>query len=171
MYIELKTTRLLLRPIRISDLETTHTYSSDKEVTKYMYYLPNKTLEDTIEFLVGAERQWTTENPDIYEFAVCFDGVHIGAIGLTRITNNTYDIGWILDKAYHGKGYCTEAAYAVVDFAKSIGAEKIVAKCDARNIRSYNVMCKLGMTLTSVGTRTYRDGRGTAKEYVCELNL
>lgn len=160
-----------MRPIRISDLETTHRYSADREVTEYMYYLPNKTVEDTTEFLVGAESQWAAEKPDRYEFAVCLDGIHIGEIGLARIINNTYDIGWILDRAYQGNGYCTEAAHAVVDFAKSIGAEKIIAQCDARNAPSYNVMCKLGMTLASVGTRTYRDGRGTAKEYVCELNL
>lgn len=36
MFYEIKTDRLILRPLDISDLATVHTYASDEENTTYM---------------------------------------------------------------------------------------------------------------------------------------
>ena len=51
MYLEIKTERLLLRPMDISDLEIVHEYASDKENTKYLRFGPNDTIEETMTFL------------------------------------------------------------------------------------------------------------------------
>lgn len=169
MFVELHTARLVLRPIGRDDFKTAHKYATDPDVTKYMLFLPDKTEADTFNFLLFAESEWQKDKPDDYEFAVCLDGAHIGGINLAHIGDDVYEMGWIIDKPYQGNGYCTEAAKELVRFAKSIGARKIIAQCDWRNYASYNVMEKLGMVRTEIGERTYRDGRGTAKEYTYTL--
>ncbi len=169
--MELHTARLTLRPIGAGDLKSTHKYSTDLDVTKYMLFLPNKTEAETLSFLMFAEGEWAKDKPDDFEFAICLYGVHIGGISLVKVDNFIYEIGWILDKAYHGNGYCTEAAKEVVRFAKTIGAIKIIAQCDSRNYSSYHVMEKLGMTRTEIGKRTYRDDRGAANEYTYVLEI
>lgn len=166
-----RTARLALRQIELGDLKTAHKYASDSDVTKYMLFLPYKTETDTLNFLSFAESEWQKDNPDDYEFAICLDGTHIGRINLARIGDGVYETGWIIDKSFQGKGYCTEAAKEVVRFAQSISARKIIAQCDWRNSASCRVMQKLGMTLTETGKRTYRDGSGTATEYTYTLSF
>ena len=70
MHVELKTQRLLLRPLELADLEAVHAYASDRENTRFMLFLPNDTLEETAAFLKDAEADWAGEMPQAFEFAV-----------------------------------------------------------------------------------------------------
>jgi len=58
VYYEIKTDRLVLRPLDISDLETVHAYASDEENTLYMLMLPNNTIEETMEYLNYVTSEW-----------------------------------------------------------------------------------------------------------------
>ena len=165
MNLEFKTSRLTLRPLSTKDLSTTHKYATDLDVTKYMIYLPNHSIEETLEFLQRCEAEWKKEQPDDYEFAICLNGNHIGAISLSQVEGACYELGWVLQKPYHGNGYATEAARELVRFAKSLGAQKLIAHCDTRNVASRRVMEKLGMKLVLEQDRQYLDERGAAREY------
>ena len=171
MNLTLKTKRLTLRPLSTSDLTTTHEYASDLDVTKYMYYLPNNTVAETLQFLRWCEEEWSKDSPNDYEFAICLDGKHIGAVSLSRVGVDVYELGWILAKNSQGKGYATEAARALVDLAKSLRAKKLIAHCDTRNIASRRVMEKLGMSLLLEQERCYRDERGLAHQYEFSMPL
>ena len=156
MYREIHTERLLLRPLDISDLEIVHSYSSDPENTLYMYSLPSDTIEETAEFLTDCTREWEKETPEFYEFAVIYDGRVIGSVSVyLRNGGKEGMLGWIIDKEYWGRGIAAEAAAAVRDFAvRELCLEILTAYCDVRNIASYKVMEKIGMTLeSSDGTR------------------
>ena len=165
MYLELTTPRLTLRPLLVSDLASTHRYATDSDVTKYMINLPNRSVRETLEFLQWCEEQWNKQSISDYEFAICFNGNHIGAISLSLVGNSCYELGWILDKRYHGNGYATEAARELVRFAATLGASKLVAHCDTRNVASRRVMEKIGMELVVEQDRQYLDERGVAREY------
>lgn len=52
--MEIKTNRLVLCPLGIKYLESTHEYASDADATKYMMFLPNDTMEETAGFLENA---------------------------------------------------------------------------------------------------------------------
>lgn len=170
--MELITERLVLRPLALADLQTTHEYASDKDTCKYMIFLPNKTIDETAEFLQAVERNWNAEKPMSYEFAICLDGRHIGAISIACESESVGEIGWILNSAYHGRGYCTEAATALVSFAKAtLKLSKLVAHCDTRNVASYRVMEKLGMRRVGESNREYFDERGIAREYEYLMDL
>lgn len=58
MYYEIKTKRLLLRPLCMNDFETTHIYTTNKDLTRYMMFLPHTTEEETKNFLKNATANW-----------------------------------------------------------------------------------------------------------------
>ena len=174
MYLEIKTERLLLRPLCPEDLETTHAYASDPENGRYMYHVPNETIEETANFLSCVVAEWAKDQPKDYSFAIVLDGSHIGAVSLSLIDDGTCgNMGWILNRQYHGHGYATEAASALVKFARDeLHLPRLIAHCDQRNNASYRVMEKLGMTLADdTGIRHYPKTGETAKEFLYTLEL
>ena len=166
--MELRTERLVLRPLCTQDLDTCNEYAMDAENCRYMLFLPNRSSEETLAFLRGCETGWQQEKVDSFEFAITLDGRHIGAVSVFE-EEADWEIGWILNKAYQGKGYAFEAAQALMDFAVNVlEAQRIVAHCDTRNAPSYRLMEKLGMQRVGEGEREYPDERGMAAEYEYE---
>jgi hypothetical protein len=61
------------------------------------------------------------------------------------------EIGWRLVPEHNGKGYATEAAKAIVDYAvERVGASYLVAVADPENIASQRVMKRLGMSYKAI---------------------
>ena len=166
--MELRTERLVLRPLCAQDLDTCNEYALDAETCKYMCFLPNQTSEQTLAFLRNCEANWTQDPVTALEFAVTLEGRHIGAVSVCK-EEYGMEIGWILNQAYQGKGYAFEAARALMDFAiEVLDAERIVAHCDTRNVPSWQLMEKLGMQRVCEQDREYPDERGMAREYEYE---
>lgn len=76
------------------------------------------------------------------------DATFVGRIGIrTTVEARIWNIGFWLHPAQVGKGYMTEAAQAVVDFGfDRLDAEAVEACYATWNIRSKNVLERLGMT-------------------------
>ena len=170
----LQTERLRLIPQTMANLYSTHVYASDPENTRYMINLPNETIEDTMAFLQRAEREWFQPIPHFYEFAIMLGDTHIGAMSTSRKgEDGVFELGWILDRRYWGQGYAFEAATALVAFTRDeLGAKRIIAHCDAENIRSSHLMEKLGMK--QVGRTSDRNNVSSGKvsvelEYALDL--
>ena len=149
MYYEIKTNRLLLRPLSLKDLETVYKYSSDEENSTFMIWLPHDTKEKTIQFLTRVTEEWSKENPDFYEFAIILNETQIGAVSVALNKDKSEgELGWIVNKKYWKKGYALEAAAAVKDFAiNELGVTKLTANCDHRNTNSFTVSLLLGYVL------------------------
>ena len=174
MNIEIKTDRLVLRPLSIDDLDSVHTYASDNDNTRFMVWLPNDTKEETARFLLGVTEEWKKAEPDFYEFAITLDGKQIGAISCAlNEQRDEGEFGWIINKRYWKMGYATEAAFAIRDFAiKELKVKKLTANCDYRNADSYRLMEKLGLKLENDnGTRTYHKTGETAREFVYSITV
>lgn len=173
MYIELKTKRLTLRPLGIADFADVHEYAGDKDDIKYMLFLPNETQEDTKKFLCDVENEWSKDEPDYYEFGLILDGKLIGGVGLYMEDNRTKaELGWTLNKRFRGKGYITEAAKSIMEYAvEKFHVTEIFAHCDTRNVPSANVMKRLGMELESEGPRHYDRTGEDAREYKYSLKI
>ena len=151
------TKRLTLRPFSVRDWKTTYAYTSDPEISRYMPVLHNQTKRGTKHFLKHCEQQWKSGDvQERYDFAILLDGQHIGSVAVTRRGDGQGELGWIISRKYWGHGYATEAAKAVLDFARNtLGMKIISARCDARNTASVRIMEKLGMMLED-DTRTRR---------------
>lgn len=167
MYCEIKTERLLLRPLSAADLNTTYEYSSDVENTRFMMFLPHETIEETLKFLTCVSKEWEKSQPTFYEFAVMLNGLHIGAVSIyLDETRENGELGWILNRKYQKMGYASEAARAVKDFALDVlSLKKLIAQCDYRNAPSYRLMEKIGLKLeNNNGERYYSKRSETARE-------
>ncbi|VEU82827.1 GNAT family N-acetyltransferase [Acholeplasma hippikon] len=168
--MKLHTERLTLVPLGIKYLESTHEYSSDKDVTKYMFF-HNENIETTAAFLIGVDLAWNQFPITYYEFAILFENKHVGAISL-YIEDDRAEIGWILNKKYWNRGIISEAAFKMVEFAKSLGLKKLTANCDSENIASYKVMEKIGMKRVSdSGKRKNFHADVETIEYQYEMDL
>ena len=172
--MEIRTERLLLRPLGTEYLLSTHKYASDIENTKYMLSLPNESPDETKAFLTACQQEWEKDKPSFYEFAVLKNGVHIGAVSI--YLNDSFDtaiLGWILDPEHHGFGYASEAAEAMIKFAQdNLSVRHFIAHCDSENKASEGVMKKLGLIKTGCTSgRKNRSSDEERKEYMYELFL
>jgi RimJ/RimL family protein N-acetyltransferase len=148
---KLETKRLILRLPGIKDAEEIFAqYAQDAEVTKYLTWQPNRTLEETRDFLhlclagweIGKSFQWVIVRKE--------DNQLLGMAGF-RADGHKLELGYVLAKAYWGKGYMTEAVRVLVDWALSRDEiYRVWAVCDAENKASVRVLEKVGMELESV---------------------
>jgi len=170
--IELQTKRLTIRTFLPGDEVQAHEYAGDTSITM-MYWLPNKTFEETaayIKDIIEKREKGLTDNLD---FVIIYEGNIIGSIDLhIEEDKTTAYMGWVLKKEFRGLGFATEVAIVVRDYAfTKCGITKLLADCDARNAASANVMKKIGMQLVDdKGTRTYPKTGEVAAEHVYELN-
>jgi RimJ/RimL family protein N-acetyltransferase len=67
------------------------------------------------------------------------------------VDNKIAEIGYCLNRSYWGKGYGTEVAASLIEFGfKDLKMHRIVAMCDPKNIGSWKIMEKNGMTREGV---------------------
>lgn len=153
----IETSRLLLVPVTMKNFEARSVISGDAENTRFMMFLP-VTSEENRAYIEKCEAEWQCKKQNVFEFDILLkseSNKFIGGISvelqninshLAKIFGNkTADIGWIIDKKYWNQGFVTEAAFAVLEFAKILGVKKVVAQCDSENIGSWRVMEKIGM--------------------------
>ncbi len=170
--IEIRTSRLMLKPLGIRYLSTANEYATDPENTKYMINLPNEGEAETADFLWAVEAEWKKDRPNSFEFAVIYGATHIGAVSI-YIENGSGELGWILNRKYQGSGFAYEAAKALIEyFSEAMGVKHFVAHCDTENIASYKTMEKLGMLKTGEwGGRRNKNATHDSREYRYELTL
>jgi len=157
----------------MTDLETMHAYAGDADHADYMLYLPNGSIDDTERFLRWAVAQWEKGTPQSYEFAVTLEGgTHIGAVSVAVEDGQIGEMGWIIHNDYKGKGFITEAAQSVMNFAFSqLKLQKVFATCDYRHGASIRIMEKLGMTLERDDlTRRYKDSDVDVQELMYSVS-
>lgn len=169
-YSEIKTERLILKPLGMQYLDTVNEYATDEENTRYMLYLPNETIEETADFLMKVDREWQKDKPDYLQFAVICNDIHIGAVDVD-IYSDFCELGWIINKKYQKNGFACEAVKALIAYVKeNLNIGHFVAHCDSRNIPSYRLMEKIGMKKTAEShDRRNRNSSENSIEYQYEL--
>ena len=149
----METERLRLRKILPSDYKDMYEYSCSDRVTRYLAWNKHPCLEYTkqyIEYLQGRYKigdffDWAIELKDI--------GKMIGTCGFTRFdfTNNSAEIGYVLNECYWGNQYCKEAVSKIIEFGFSeLHLKRIEAHYIKENIQSSRVMEKCGMAFEGV---------------------
>jgi [ribosomal protein S5]-alanine N-acetyltransferase len=145
----LDTPRLRLRPFTLDDAPALARICADRDVAKTTLTLPHPyQLSDattwipkhTANFEAGAAMTLAITMRDL--------GILVGNVGLTiHPDHHSAEMGYLIGKAYWGRGYCTEAAHAVLAYAFSaLKLNRIYASHFATNPASGRVMQKIGMT-------------------------
>ena len=144
----LRTDRLTLRPMQVSDARDMYAYARREDVTAYLLWSPHPSESYTVEYLRYIRGRYALG--EFYDWAVVENdgGRMIGTCGFTRFDfpHNAGELGYVLNPAYHGKGYGTEAAERVLRFGfETLRLHRIEAKFMQGNEASRHVMEKLGM--------------------------
>jgi [ribosomal protein S5]-alanine N-acetyltransferase len=143
----LLTERLRLRPFDDADADALYALHSNAYVLRY-WDSPPWTERTRAERFIAVCRQLAEEGsgarPAIERAS---DGAFLGWCGLTR-WNPDYrsaSLGYCLGDAAWGRGYATEAARALLQWAfDTVELNRVQAEADTRNVASARVLEKLG---------------------------
>ena len=112
----LETERMILRPLKIEDVETVfYNWTSDEEVAKFMRWNTHENLDVT--------RAWIQSEIDFLEddriynfgFVLKQTGELIGSGGLVyNEEHEMYELGYNLMKKYWNQGLATEAGKRII---------------------------------------------------------
>ncbi len=143
------TERLTLRSMRVADAPDMYAYACRPSVTEYLTWTPHESIEHTREYLEYIGQRYRTG--DFYDWAVICraDGHMIGTCGFTSINcqSESGEIGYVLNPAYHGQGYATEAVRAVMRFGfDELELHRIEAHYIEGNDASRRLMERVGMS-------------------------
>lgn len=148
MQPELTTERLVLRPFLITDAEDVAALAGAEEVARNTLNIPHPYDPKHAEEWIASHRG-QAERREAVTYAVtrADDGTLVGAVGLTvDPENDSAELGYWIGRQHWGKGYATEAARAVVDWAfPALELHRIHASHFPRNPASGRVLRKLGM--------------------------
>jgi RimJ/RimL family protein N-acetyltransferase len=140
--LPIETERLRVRHFTADDWHAVHAYTSDESV---MTYVPEgvMTEEQTRQFIAGS----MTDDARTYAVELQAGDRLIGHVGFHPwFAPRIYEIGWVFHPHYHGQGYATEAARALLQFGfESLSVHRVIATCQPENPASWRVMEKLGM--------------------------
>jgi RimJ/RimL family protein N-acetyltransferase len=138
----LQTPRLILRPITPADWPAIHRYMSDPVVTRW---LPEGPLDE------AQAEAFSRKNAGRSARAIAVvereSGGLVGHLVFHPwLGHATHEIGWAISSDHQGRGYATEGARALMDFAfGTLGRHRVIATCQPENVASWRVMEKLGM--------------------------
>lgn len=140
--------RLVLRKMRVDDYEDMYDYSKRDDVTKYLLWSPHPNKNHTKKYLEYIKTRY--DEGEFYDWAVELKSEKhmIGTCGFTSFdfSNNSAEVGYVINPVYHGNGYAPEALLEVMAFGFLVlKLHRIEARYMDGNDASRRVMDKLGM--------------------------
>jgi ribosomal-protein-alanine N-acetyltransferase len=146
---ELRTARLLLRPCRESDLEPLARMTADPRVMSDLPAPLSRLQSDAL--VARSHAHFRQHGFGLWAVEVPGQAPFVGLAGLWHVREEVpvapcVEIGWRLQPCHWGRGYATEAAARLLEFAfQGAGLDEVVGFTVDANLRSRRVMEKLGM--------------------------
>jgi RimJ/RimL family protein N-acetyltransferase len=150
MTLKLETDRLLLRPLRMSDVQVFSEYRSDPQVACFQGWTTPYTTAQARQFIKemrvtqpGTPGKW-------YQLAIEIkDGRRmIGDCAYCILESDAMqaEIGFTLARQHQGQGYAGEAVHRLLDYLLIENhLHRVRANCDAENLASARLLERLGM--------------------------
>lgn len=165
----LTTENFIIRELTNEDIDSLYLIRNDPEIRQYL---------NDLEYAINVEKDklkaYIKNVYDYYGFGLWgvflkSNGCLIGQCGieLKMLNGETvYELGYLLDKAYHGQGYAFEFVTAVINYCfRKLGINKITAVIAEDNEKSIHLAEKVGMNRI---TDCFRNNR---KCYKYEIKL
>ena len=146
------TERLLIRPVTPDDFGRLYEIRAIPEVTQWLTGRPTS-YENYVERYGTPERLASTLVVELGDTIIgdLFLGVEAPYSQVEvrdRAEGSQAAVGWLLDPAYVGHGYATEATAEVLRICfEELGLRRVVAGAFADNAASLRVMARLGMRI------------------------
>jgi ribosomal-protein-alanine N-acetyltransferase len=146
--LSLKTERLLLRSFSIKDAPEVQRLAGDRDIAANVRDIPHPYEDGLAEEWISTHKERLERGEIILAIALHDTNRLIGTIGLLidRKDENA-ELGFWIGKPYWGKGYCTEAATALIRYGfDKQELNRIHAFHLSRNPASGRVLQKIGMS-------------------------
>ncbi len=151
MTFHIETERLILRDLRITDLDGMFELDSDPEAHKYLGNKPVKTKEESKKILESVINQYKERGIGRWAAIEKSSGDFIGWSGIRLNTEHNmngftryYDVGYRLIPRYWKKGYATESGKIAVDYAFNVlKLPELYATTEMGNEASHNALLKI----------------------------
>ena len=159
----LRTSRLVLRPHRPDDADAVLRACQDADTQRWLPALPEPyTREAAEEFVTGVSPRGRAEGREL-SCAIEADGELVGSCGLHHLEDGRRlgpEVGYWVAPWARRRGYATEAARALADWALERGAHRVHLLADVRNGISQTVAERAGFLREGVvrSCLSYRDG-------------
>lgn len=149
--VTLRTARLTIGDITQSDKENYLRLYLDDDLNKWWGYDYREDLKEstpTADYFYNFQNSLKDKREE-YSLAVRLDGVMIGELVLHNFDCfGGVEIGFRFFREYHGKGYATESAARVIEYAvNTLGAKTIKSRCYKQNAPSRKLIERLGLKL------------------------
>ena len=151
---QLETERLILRPMRATDIDSLYLIFTDRKVMAAFNHDP---------FTPEQMQAWLRRNLDhqntygygLFSVILKKTGELIGDCGLEQMDDiGAAELGYDFQSAFWNQGYATEAARAVRDYAFGVlRLPELISLIRVGNLPSKRVAEKVGMTLVEEITR------------------
>ncbi len=154
MVFHIETERLILRELRLTDLDGMFELDSDPEVHKYLGNKPVKTKAESQKILQSVLNQYEERGIGRWAAIEKVSGEFIGWSGIRLNTEYNmngyakyYDVGYRFIKRYWGKGYATESGRAAVNYAfNTLNLSELYATTEINNQASHKALLKIGLS-------------------------
>jgi ribosomal-protein-alanine N-acetyltransferase len=145
--MKIETDRLIVRSNQLVDSEPLAALWADPDVTYYMGGARN------YEEILKLSREYAQLNPqpafDLWPVIEKETGQIIGTGGILEKDidgSNQYEVIYVLAKSAWGKGFATELASSLKDYAfDDLGLKRVTALIDPGNLKSERVATKIGL--------------------------
>jgi len=165
----IRTPRLFLMPLAVSDAPQVFKWAGDAVVNKYLIYNLYHSVEEVERWLASIRNNETL-------FGIFLpDGTLIGSADCSLCERgNVRELGYNLHKSYWGKGYATETCLALIAYtAEKFGTQDFYVLHAVENVRSQRVIEKCGFTFEKFGSYQKQDGSQTfeSRHYTLHVDL
>ena len=164
----IRTPRLFLMPLAVSDATEMFKWAGDPEVNHFMSYAIYHNVDEVKAWLANRKEYLGT-----FGFFLQ-DGQLIGCGDVGMDHTGQHSMGYNLAKVYWGNGYCTEACKAMLAHAVEVlGVHDFTCGPATANLRSQRVVEKCGFTFQYFDSYEKSDGSQTfeSKEYSLHVDL
>jgi len=150
---EISTERLVLRKFELSDAIQVQAMAGNRDVSSTTANIPYPYPD-------GLAEKWISNHPDnfanksVVTYAITLKESEnlIGCVSMMHLNSEKPELGYWLGVDYWGKGYCSEACGALIDFCTEyFGIAVVYGKHLSRNPASGKVLEKCGLSYIESG--------------------
>jgi len=144
----IRTQRLLLRPYQPGDTDAVYAYHRLPETARYLENEPMSLAEAKalVTRRIGSATLASVGEALNLVVELAKTRAVVGDCVLFWCGEGQAEVGYVLNPAYYGHGYATEAVGVMLRLGfEDLGLHRIAARCDARNTASARVMERAGL--------------------------
>lgn len=142
--MNLQTFRCIIRNLIPDDANDLYETLSDEKVMEYIE--PAFDMEQVMEFIEDAG---LCEPPLVYALEWKENGKVIGHVIFHPYEEDSYEIGWIINRGYWNMGIADEVTKKLIEYAKNFGINSCIIECDSEQEASKHIALKNGFVYES----------------------